>query len=74
MIRIPITQSELGELAGVAVSTAERVLKDLRRQGVVSTRYREITIRDLSYLDSIRFPMERRENPLPAGIYDALIR
>ena len=56
LIRIPLTQSELGDLAGVAVSTAERVLKDLRKQGVVSTRYREITIRDMPYLDSIRFP------------------
>lgn len=69
MIRIPITQSELGELAGVAVSTAERVLKDLRRQGVVNTRYREITIRDMTYLDSIRFPREKSQNPLPAGIF-----
>ena len=69
MIRIPITQSELGELAGVAVSTAERVLKDLRKQGIVSTRYREITIRDMTYLDSIRFPRENPRNPLPAGIF-----
>jgi CRP-like cAMP-binding protein len=67
MIRIPITQSELGELAGVAVSTAERVLKDLRRQGAVSTRYREITIKDMAYLDSIRFSREKPENPLQAG-------
>ena len=74
MIRIPITQSELGELAGVAVSTAERVLKDLRRQGAVSTRYREITIRDMAYLGSIRFPRENSGNPLPAGICGALIR
>jgi CRP/FNR family transcriptional regulator, cyclic AMP receptor protein len=74
MIRIPITQSELGELAGVAVSTAERVLKELRKQGVVSTRYREITVRDMAYLDSIRFSGERPENPLPAGIYDQVIR
>lgn len=58
LIRIPITQSELGELAGVAVSTAERVLKDLRKQGAVSTRYREITIRDMAYLGRIRFPRE----------------
>jgi CRP/FNR family cyclic AMP-dependent transcriptional regulator len=58
LIRIPITQSELGELAGVAVSTAERVLKDLRKRGAVSTRYREITIRDMSYLGRIRFPRE----------------
>lgn len=54
-IRIPITQSELGELAGVAVSTAERVLKDLRRKGAVATRYREITIKNLGYLGSARF-------------------
>jgi CRP-like cAMP-binding protein len=56
MIRLPITQGELGDLAGVAVSTAERVLKDLRKQGAVTTRYREITIRDMTYLGSIRFP------------------
>jgi CRP-like cAMP-binding protein len=74
LIRIPVTQSELGELAGVAVSTAERVLKELRKQGVVSTRYREITIRNMAYLDGIRFPREKPDNPLPAGIYHALIR
>lgn len=56
VVRVPITQSELGELAGVAVSTTERVLKDLRKQGVVTTRYREITIRNMIYLDSLRFP------------------
>jgi CRP/FNR family transcriptional regulator, cyclic AMP receptor protein len=54
-VRVPITQGELGELAGVAVSTTERVLKDLRKQGVVTTRYREITIKDMAYLGSIRF-------------------
>jgi CRP/FNR family transcriptional regulator, cyclic AMP receptor protein len=56
VVRVPITQSELGELAGVAVSTTERVLKDLRKQGIVTTRYREITIRDMIYLGSLRFP------------------
>jgi CRP/FNR family transcriptional regulator, cyclic AMP receptor protein len=73
-IKIPITQSELGDLAGVAVSTAERVLKDLRRQGAVSTRYREITIKDMDYLNSIRFPREIPANPLQEGICRALIR
>lgn len=71
VVRLPITQGELGDLAGVAVSTAERVLKDLRKQGVVATRYREITIRDMAYLDSIRFPPEEPEEPekpLPEGI------
>ena len=54
-VRIPLTQADLGDLAGVAVSTAERVLKDLRKQGVVSTRYREITIKDMAHLRGIRF-------------------
>jgi CRP/FNR family transcriptional regulator, cyclic AMP receptor protein len=55
LIRIPLTQGDLGELAGVAVSTAERVLKDFRKQGAVSTRYREITIKSMDYLGSVRF-------------------
>jgi CRP/FNR family transcriptional regulator, cyclic AMP receptor protein len=54
-VKIPLTQAELGDLAGVAVSTAERILKDLRKQGVVSTKYREITIRDMTRLRGIRF-------------------
>jgi CRP-like cAMP-binding protein len=74
MIRLPITQGELGDLAGVAVSTAERVLKDLRKQGVVATKYREITIRNMPYLGSIRFPQEKPEKPLRAGIWGVLIR
>jgi len=56
MVRIPISQSDLGDLAGVAISTTERVLKDLRREGILSTRYREILIRDMDRLASIRFP------------------
>jgi len=66
-IRIPLTQSDLGDLAGVAVSTAERVLKDLRRQGVVTTRYREVAIKDMAQLDSIRFPDKASINPIVRG-------
>jgi CRP-like cAMP-binding protein len=55
LIRIPITQTDLGELAGVAASTMGRVMRDLKERGIVSTRYREITIRDLGQLASIRF-------------------
>jgi len=54
-VAIPITQGDLGDLAGVAVSTAERVLAELRRQKVISTGYREIVINDMAYLESIRF-------------------
>jgi CRP-like cAMP-binding protein len=67
-LRLPITQGDLGDLAGVAVSTAERVLKDLRKQGVVATRYREITIKDMNYLAELRFSQESGRNPLQAGI------
>jgi CRP/FNR family cyclic AMP-dependent transcriptional regulator len=55
VIPLLITQSELGELAGVAVSTTERVLGDLRKEGVIATRYRKIAIRDMTVLGAIRF-------------------
>jgi len=55
VIPLPITQSELGELAGVAVSTTERVLGDLRKEGVIATRYRKIAVRDMTVLGAIRF-------------------
>jgi CRP/FNR family transcriptional regulator, cyclic AMP receptor protein len=55
VIPLPLTQTELGELAGVAVSTTERVLGDLRKQGVIATGYREIAVRDMDFLGSIRF-------------------
>ena len=55
VIPLLITQSELGELAGVAVSTTERVLGDLRKEGVIATRYRKIAIRDMAVLGAIRF-------------------
>jgi len=55
LIPLPLTQMELGELAGVAVSTTERVLGDLRKEGVIATGYREIAVRDMSFLGAIRF-------------------
>ena len=55
VIPLPLTQMELGELAGVAVSTTERILGDLRKQGVIATGYREIAVRDMDFLGSIRF-------------------
>jgi CRP-like cAMP-binding protein len=55
LIPLPLTQMELGELAGVAVSTTERILADLRKQGVIATGYREIAVRDMDFLGRIRF-------------------
>lgn len=55
VIPLPLTQMELGELAGVAVSTTERVLSELRKEGVIATGYREIAVRNMDFLASIRF-------------------
>jgi CRP/FNR family transcriptional regulator, cyclic AMP receptor protein len=56
VIPLPITQQELGQLAGVAVSTTERILGELRNEGVIATRYREVAVRDMGSLGSLRFP------------------
>jgi CRP-like cAMP-binding protein len=63
MVRIPITQAELGQLAGVAVSTTERVLKELRARGIIATRYGATEVRDMDALAAIRFSEEVRSNP-----------
>jgi CRP/FNR family cyclic AMP-dependent transcriptional regulator len=63
VVRIPITQAELGQLAGVAVSTTERVLKEFRVLGIIATRYGATEIRDMAALETIRFSEEAGENP-----------
>jgi CRP/FNR family transcriptional regulator, cyclic AMP receptor protein len=55
VIPLPLTQMELGALAGVAVSTTERVLAEFRREGIVQTGYREIAVRDMACLGDTRF-------------------
>jgi CRP/FNR family transcriptional regulator, cyclic AMP receptor protein len=55
VIPLPLTQMELGELAGVAVSTTERVLGELRKEGIIATGYREIAVRNMDFLGAIRF-------------------
>ena len=55
MVRLPFTQSEVGQLAGVAVSTAERVLAEFRKKGAIATTYGAIVVRNLDFLKSIRF-------------------
>jgi CRP/FNR family cyclic AMP-dependent transcriptional regulator len=63
VVRIPITQSELGQLAGVAVSTTERVLKEFRVLGIIATRYGATEVRKMSALEMIRFSQETARNP-----------
>jgi CRP/FNR family cyclic AMP-dependent transcriptional regulator len=63
VVRIPITQAELGQLAGVAVSTTERVLKEFRVLGIIASRYGATDVRDMAALETIRFSEEDRVNP-----------
>lgn len=63
VVRIPITQAELGQLAGVAVSTTERVLKEFRVLGIIATRYGATEVRDMAALATIRFSEEGGQNP-----------
>jgi CRP/FNR family cyclic AMP-dependent transcriptional regulator len=68
VVRVPITQAELGQLAGVAVSTTERVLKEFRDRGIIATRYGATDVLDMAGLAAIRFPEEDRSNPLLGGM------
>ncbi|MEV0640889.1 Crp/Fnr family transcriptional regulator [Streptomyces sp. NPDC050619] len=45
-----LTQPELATLAGAAETTVQKVLRDLREQGVLETGYRATTVRDLPRL------------------------
>ena len=62
VVRIPITQAELGQLAGVAVSTTERVLKEFRVLGIIATRYGATEVREMAALEMIRFSEEDEAN------------
>lgn len=53
IIPLELTQSEMGELAGTAVSTTERILAGLREEGVIVTGYKEVTVRDMARLRDI---------------------
>ncbi|GAB3444201.1 Crp/Fnr family transcriptional regulator [Streptomonospora sediminis] len=51
----PLTQPELASLSGAAEPTVHKILRTLRKDGVVSTGYRTIAINDLAQLSSIAF-------------------
>lgn len=47
---VPLRQSELASLAGVALRTAEKILHELGDEGVISRGYRRLMITDLDAL------------------------
>ena len=50
VIRCSLTQTELAALVGAAEPTIQRVLRQLRADGVVATGYRETTVLDVAGL------------------------
>ena len=56
VICCPLTQTELAGLVGAAEPTIQRVLRQLRTDGVVATGYRETTVLDMAALRECAFP------------------
>ena len=56
MIRCPLTQTELATLVGAAEPTIQRVLRQLRADGVVATGYRETAVLDMTGLRRRAYP------------------
>ncbi|WP_245703299.1 Crp/Fnr family transcriptional regulator [Streptomyces lushanensis] len=52
-IPLRLSQQELASLLGASRESATRGLRLLREQGIISTRYRNIVIRDVSVLQYI---------------------
>jgi len=46
----PLTQGELATLAGVSEETVQRVLRQLRADDIITTRYRQIMVLDMGAL------------------------
>lgn len=49
-IGVSFTQPDLATLVGASVPTVQRVLRELREDGIIETRYRRILVRDAARL------------------------
>jgi CRP-like cAMP-binding protein len=61
VIDIPLTQADLGALTSVATSTVERILRGLRDQNVVRSRYRRSVVIDMAALYTIALTEAREQ-------------
>ncbi|GAA0447223.1 Crp/Fnr family transcriptional regulator [Actinoplanes lobatus] len=53
LIRVELSQTELASLVGAREDTVQRALRDLRREGLVRTGYRRITVLDAAALRAL---------------------
>jgi CRP/FNR family transcriptional regulator, cyclic AMP receptor protein len=56
VIGVGISQSELATMIGVAEATAQKAIRDLRREGAITTGYRSITVVDIDRLRAMGVP------------------
>jgi CRP/FNR family transcriptional regulator, cyclic AMP receptor protein len=47
---VPLTREELASLAGIKLSTAEKIIRTFQQEGIVSGRYRGIAVIDMARL------------------------
>jgi CRP/FNR family transcriptional regulator, cyclic AMP receptor protein len=52
-LTVPLTQAELGSLAGMARRTVEKQVSELQAAGLIEVRYRNITLLDMNGLRSV---------------------
>jgi CRP-like cAMP-binding protein len=55
-ISVPLAQSDLADLTAAARPTIQRSLADLRRRGMIVTRYRTVVITDAAALRHVAYP------------------
>lgn len=53
VIGVMLSQPELATMIGIAEATVQKAMRDLRRQGLISTGYRRITVVDLEALRAV---------------------
>jgi len=56
VIGVGLSQPELATMIGIAEATAQKVIRDLRREGAITTGYRKITVVDLDRLRAMGVP------------------
>lgn len=58
ILPIKLAQRELAELCWMAVATLEKLLSELRREGILTTTYRQIKITDFARLRQLAYPTD----------------
>jgi CRP-like cAMP-binding protein len=64
-IDIELTQSDLASSIGASTSMVERIMSDLRKKGIVTSQYRQITVHQPAALRRLSYPPTSTANLVP---------